>query len=329
MTSTVLVTGATGSTCSRLCKYLAERNIPVRAMYWPDDGEPENSDPRIEMVPGGLRDKESLRVALEGIDVVYNIAALYRPTNVSNRMFWNVNVEGTRNIVELAAEAGVKRFVHCATIGVHGTINNPPATEEVPLKPDDYYQYTKLKGEELCREVSAERDLPVTIVRPAAIYGIEERRFFTLAKLIQQGRFIMFGDGRALYHFIHINDLCAALMLCAEKDEAVGETFIIADDHAITLNEINEIIAKALKVSSPRIRLPIFVFTLASTLCEFACKPFRISPPLHHRRASWFIADRAFDISKARKVLGFEPKVTPDVGLKEMTLSYRAAGWIP
>ena len=298
-------------------------------MYWPDDGVPEVNHDLIQMVPGDLRDKDSLRSALEGIDVVYNIAALYRPTNVSNRMYWEVNVEGTRNIVELAAETGVKRFVHCSTIGVHGTIDNPPATEEAPLKPDDYYQYTKLKGEELCREIGEEKGLAVAIVRPAAIYGIEETRFFMLAKLIQKGRFIMFGNGRVLYHFIHINDLCAAFMLCAEKAEAVGETVIIADDHAITLNDVNRIIADALGVSPPRIRLPLFVLTIASTLCEFACKPFKISPPLHRRRASWFIADRAFDIGKARKLLGYEPQVTPDEGLKEMALSYRKAGWIP
>jgi len=129
MNPTVLVTGANGFTGSRLCRYLAERDIPVRAMYWPNDGVPEISDARIQMVPGNLRDKYSLRAALEGIEVVYNIAALYRPPNVSNRMYWDVNVEGTRNIVELAAEAGVKRFVHCSTIGVHGTIDNPSATE--------------------------------------------------------------------------------------------------------------------------------------------------------------------------------------------------------
>jgi nucleoside-diphosphate-sugar epimerase len=305
---------------------LAERDISVRAMYWPNDGVPEISNARTQIVPADLRDKYSLRAALEGIEVVYNIAALYRPTNVSNRMYWDVNVEGTRNIVELAAEAGIKRFVHCSIIGIHGTIGNPSATEEASLKRGDYYQYPKLKGEELCREISAEKRLPVAIVRPAAIYGIEERRFFMLAKLIQEGRFIMFGDGRVLYHFIHINYLCAAFMLCAEKEEAIGETFIIADDHAITLNDINRIIADALGVPPPRVRLPLFVLTIPSPLCEFACKPFKISPPLHRHGTSWFIADRAFDISKARKVLGYGPQVTPDEGLKIMTLSCRKAG---
>ena len=329
MNPTILVTGANGFTGSRLARYLAQRDILVRAMYWPDDGEPDLDDERIQLVPGDLRDKDSLRAALEGIEVVYNVAALYRPTNVSNQMYWDVNVEGTRNIVELAAEAGVKRFVHCSTIGVHGTIDAPPATEEAPLQPDDYYQFTKLKGEELCREIGQETGLPIAIVRPAAIYGHEERRFFMLAKLIQKGRFIMFGRGRVLYHFIHIDDLCDAFVLCAEQDAAVGETFIIADDHAITLNQINEIIADELGVSPPRIRLPLFVLIVASTLCEFACKPFKLSPPLHRRRASWFIADRSFDISKARKELGYTPKVSPDVGLKDMVRSYRAAGWIP
>ena len=101
-----------------------------------------------------------------------------------------VNVEGIRNIVELAAEAGVERFVQCSTIGVHGNVKDPPAAEDAPIKPDDYYQHTKLKGEELARERGPELNLPVVIVRPAAIYGALEYRFLKLARLIASRRFI-------------------------------------------------------------------------------------------------------------------------------------------
>jgi nucleoside-diphosphate-sugar epimerase len=329
MNPTVLVTGANGYTGGNLCRYLAARGIPVRAMYWAPDGKPEFCDDKIHLVAGDLRDRDGLGRILEGIDIVYNIAALYRPTNVSNKMYWDVNVEGTRNIVELAAEANAKRFVHCSTIGVHGTIENPPATEDAPLAPDDYYQFTKLKGEQLCREIGQETGMPVAIVRPAAIYGPRERRFFTLTRLIQKGRFVMFGKGDVLYHFIHIDDLCEAFLRCAESPAAVGQTYIVADDHAISLNKVIEILAKTLNVAPPRIRLPLFVLYAASIACEFACKPFGLSPPLHRRRASWFSSDRSFDINKIRSELGFMPKFTPDAGLADMVRSYREAGWLP
>ena len=328
MRPTVLVTGANGYTGSNLCQYLARKGVPTRAMYWAPDGEPKFSHENLELVPGDLRDRESLKRALEGCEVVHNIAALYRPTNVANTVFWDVNVEGVRNMIELSVESGVKRFVQCSTIGVHGHVRNPPANENSEIKPDDYYQYTKLKGEEMARDLGAKLGLPVAIIRPAAIYGPREDRFLKIPKLIKDGRFIMFGDGEVLYHFIHIDDLSHAFELCAEKEEAIGQTYIIADDHPITLNHIVETMSGALGVKPPTWRFPLFVLNTASVACEFACKPFGISPPLHRRRASWFSHTRSFDISKARRELGYEPQVKIEDGLREMVRSYGEAGWL-
>ena len=323
-----LVTGANGYTGDYFCRYLATRGIPTRGMYWAPDGEPDFSHPNLELVAGDLRDRASLRRALVGIEVVYNIAALYRPTNVPERLYWEVNVQGVQNMVEESAKAGVKKFVQCSTVGVHGTIGNPPADENAPIQPDDYYQQTKYEGEVLSRDLCQKLGLPHVVVRPAAIYGPKERRFLKLARGLKNGSFVMFGNGDVRYHFIHVEDLSDAFVLCTEKDEAVGETFIIADDHAITLNEIVRIISNALGVRGPRLRLPYPLLYYASAACEFACKPFSISPPLHRRRAAWFNSTRAFDIGKARRVLGYRPKVAPQDGLQQMARSYQEAGWL-
>ena len=323
-----LVTGANGFTGRWFCQYLARRGIAARGMYWAPDGEPGYSHAKLDLVPGDLRDRASLRRALEGIAVVYNIAALYRPTNVPERMYWEVNVQGVQNMVEEAAKAGVKRFIQCSTVGVHGTVQNPPADEEAPIRPDDYYQETKYEGEVLSRELSQKLGLPLVVVRPAAIYGPREQRFLKLARAIKNGTFVMFGRGEVGYHFIHVEDLSDAFVLCSEVDEAVGEVFIIADDHAITLNEIARIVAEALGARLPRIRLPYPLLYYASAACELACKPFSIAPPLHRRRAAWFNSTRSFDIGKARRILGYHPKVGPEEGLKEMVRSYQKAGWL-
>ena len=328
MRPTVLVTGANGYTGSHLARFLARRGFATRGMYWEPDGLPDYSHENLELLPGDLRDRASLEKAIDGVETVYNVAALYRATNVPNQVFWDVNAAGVRNMLELSAKAGVRRFVHCSTIGVHGHVADPPANEEAPIKPDDYYQYTKLKGEEIARDVGKELGLEVSIVRPAAIYGRCEKRFLMIPRAIQKRTWVRFGDGKVLYHFVHIDDLCEAFLLCAERGKAVGETFIIADDHAITLNDIVSIVCSELGMEPPPWKLPLFVLLGASLVVEYACRPLGIEPPLHRRRASWFHATRSFDIGKARRLLGYEPKVAPEQGLREMVRSYREAGWI-
>jgi nucleoside-diphosphate-sugar epimerase len=138
----------------------------------------------------------------------------------------------------------------------------------------------------------------------------------------------MFGRGEVRYHFVHVEDLSDAFVLCSKIDGAIGETFIIADDHAITLNEVARIVAETLGTRPPRVRLPYPLLYYASAACEFACKPFSISPPLHRRRAAWFNSMREFDIGKARRILNYQPKVRPEEGLKEMVRSYQEAGWL-
>lgn len=328
MRGTTLVTGANGYTGNHLCRYLADRGVAVRAMYYAPDGVPDFRHPNIEAVPGDLTDRESLKRALEGIEVVHNVAALYRPTNIPNSLYFKVNADGIRNIVELAAEAGVKRFVQCSTVGVHGHIAQPPASETAPIKPDDYYQLSKLKGEEIARDLGKQLGLKMAIIRPAAIYGPGETRFLKLVQLLKRHRFVMFGTGEVTYHFCHIDDLCQAFMLCAEREEAVGETFIVADDHPVTLDQMAAIISQSLGVAPPRLHLPVWLLYGPALLCEWMCKPFHLSPPLHLRRVSWFTAVRAFDTSKARRLLGFQPKVLAEEGLPAMVRSFSEAGWL-
>lgn len=328
MQPTTLVTGANGFTGSFMCRYYAELGIPTRGMYYAPDGKPDFSHPNLELVPGDLRDRESLRKALQGIKIVQNVAALYRPTNVPEQLYYDVNIDGIRNIVEEAHAAGVERFVQMSTIGIYGHVEHPPAAEDAPIKPDDYYQYTKLKGEEVALARGKELGLPVVVIRPAAIYGAREPRFIKVAQLIKRGRFIVFGDGKTLYHFIHVKDLSDACLLAAEKDGIVGEAFIIADDHALTVDQIVALFAKTMGVPPPKLRLPVWLLDGSATVVEAVCKPFKISPPIHRRRAAWFRSNRSFKIDKARRVLGFEPKILPEDGLPEMIRSYEEAGWL-
>ena len=132
-----------------------------------------------------------VQLAAQGVDVIYNIAALYREAGLPAAAYRAVNADGVVHVIESAHEAGARRVVHCSTVGVHGDIEHPPASEEAPLKPGDVYQETKLLGEQLGREAAARAGVELVIARPTGIYGPGDRRLFKLFGDIARGRFVM------------------------------------------------------------------------------------------------------------------------------------------
>lgn len=326
MSPKILVTGGTGFTGGHLCKKLVEDGQSVRALVRNGSRSSELERLGIEVATGDLRDKQSLEKATDGIAVVYHIAALFRPENVTRQDMWDINVEGTRNILDAAIEAGVKRFVHCSTIGVHGDIKNPPATEETPYGPGDYYQESKTEGEMVALQYMKENRLPIVVFRPGGIYGPGDMRFLKLFKSIKNKKFIMFGSGQVLYQLVHVSDLVEGIILCGTKDEAVGNIYILTGEKPVTLNKLVEEIASVVNVSPPKLRLPVAPIYYAGFACEILCKPLGINPPLYRRRVDFFKKDRAFSIKKAKAELGFQPTVDLEAGLKNTAAWYAQQG---
>lgn len=323
MSKSVLVTGASGFTGGHLCRYLVSSGYGVRALVRETSNISNLKKLDLEIAYGDVTEPSSLSEAVRGIETVYHIAALYRQENVPTSLFWEVNVNGTKNILEASLKAGVQRFVHCSTVGVQGEISNPPAKETHPYNPGDEYQRTKMEGEKLAIRFFRENELPGVVVRPVGMYGPGDTRFLKLFKHIKSGKFIMFGNGEVLYHLTYIDDLVYGFELCGRKKEALGQTYNICGNEYVTLNQLVATIAGALGVPVPKRRLPFWPLWVASVLCEGICKPLGIEPPIYRRRADFFRKDRAFDISKAKNELGFEPKVGLKTGIKFTADWYR------
>ena len=158
-----------------------------------------------------------------------------------------------RTVIDAAAAAGVRRVVHCSTVGVHGDVEHPPANEDAPLRPGDVYQETKLEGERLAREprpaTPASRS---SIARPTGIYGPGDRRLLKLFRGVARRRFVVLGDGRIYYHLTYIDDLVEGFRLCGEVPAAAGRTYILAGGEVTTLNELVALIAAEAGVAPPR-----------------------------------------------------------------------------
>lgn len=322
------VTGASGFTGSHLARILVEKGYSVRALVRSTSKTDHLKRMGIEPVSGDLSNLQTSNGFLKGTDVVFHVAAAYRQEGVSKDYFWKVNVDGTRGMLEAARDNDVERFVHCSTVGVQGEISNPPARESDPYKPGDHYQESKMEGEKLALDFFKKHGLKGSVVRPVGIYGPGDTRFLKLFKFIQNGKFRMIGKGDVLYHLTFVEDLVQGIVLAGEKPKAIGNIYTIGGNEYLTLKQLVKLIASVLDKPVPKKKVPLPPVYLASVLCEAICRPLGIEPPLYRRRLDFFTKDRAFDITKAKQELGYEPKVPLKEGLKTTAEWYKTEGLI-
>lgn len=322
----VLVTGATGFVGSHLVKRLIEDNHDVRALVR-KGRDISKFDSRVEIVYGDIIDPHSLDDATRNIDIVYHSAAIVREAGVPDSLFYEVNVKGTENLIEASLRNGIKRFIHISTCGVHGDVQNPPAREDSPFNPEDIYQKTKIESERLVMDFR-KKGLPAVIIRPAGIYGPGDTRLLKLFKLIKERKFFMVGDGRTLFHLVYIDDLIDALILAGQVPEAEGEAFLIAGERYLSLNELTKIIADFFGVLQRKFHLPVLPIRLLAIAMEFTFKLLRAEPPLFRRRVNFFTKNRAFDISKAKRILGYRPRVDIEEGIRLTVDWYKKEGFL-
>ena len=260
--------------------------------------------------------------------MVYHIAAIYRQAGTGGDTYRAVNATAVRQIIEAAARAGVRRVVHCSTVGVHGDVEHPPAGEDAPLKPGDVYQVTKLEGEQLARDAGRACGIEVTIVRPTGIYGPGDRRLLKLFRGVARRRFFTLGAGNIFYHLTYIDDLVDGFRLCASHPNAAGRTYILAGAEVTTLNDLVGLVGDVAGVAPPTLHLPVWPFWTAGALCEAVCVPLGIEPPIYRRRVDFFTKSRAFDITRARTEIGFTPRVGLRDGIGRTLTWYREQGWL-
>jgi nucleoside-diphosphate-sugar epimerase len=325
----VLVTGATGFTGGHLARSLAASGDRVSALVRENGAAAQRlAADGVALSIGDLRDPVAIARATAGIDVVYHVAAIYRQAGVSNDTYRAVNALAVRDVVEAAARNGVKRVVHCSTVGVHGDVERPPANEDAPLAPGDVYQETKLEGERLAREAGPRLGIEVTIVRPTGIYGPGDRRLLRLFRGIARRRWFTLGAGEIYYHLTYIDDLVAGFRLCGEHPAAANRTYILAGGEVTTLNALVGLVAEGAGVPAPTLHLPVWPFWIAGAACEAICVPLGIEPPLYRRRVDFFTKSRAFDISRARAEVGYAPQIGLREGIRRTLDWYRAQGWL-
>jgi nucleoside-diphosphate-sugar epimerase len=284
--------------------------------------------------PGDLLDVDSLRDALEGAEVVCHFAAAFTEAGEDEEYFHRVNVLGTRSLAMLAARQGVRRFVHCSTAGIYGRRVPGRANEDAPMQPWNAYERSKLASEIVLREIAQARGMEYVVLRPSVVYGPRDARMRKLFRMVSRGRFPLFGSGDGRRHMVHVSDVVDAFMRACTEPGAANKEMIIAGREPVPLRHLLRVLADIASVRRYGPQLPLAPMLLLAALTEDLCRLLRVSPPLHRRRMDFYVADAAFDCSRARELLGWEPKVELTDGLARTLQAYRdddAAdlGWTP
>jgi nucleoside-diphosphate-sugar epimerase len=209
-----LITGGSGFIGNLTARRLRERGHAVRILdIWADPSRPKD----IEYVEASVLNRDGVAAAMREVDVVHHNAALVAQTDAGQR-FWDVNVEGTRIVVEEAARAGVKALVHVSSTAAYGIPPEGAITSETPLRPVEPYGKSKLAGEQLAEDICAKTNIPLITIRPRATLGAGRLGIFQiLFEWIKESRNVyVIGSGNIRFQFIHAHDLMDFYMLALD-----------------------------------------------------------------------------------------------------------------
>lgn len=313
----------------------------------------------VEIVCGDITKKEDVKKMVDGVDYVVHIAAIFNLAAPKDLLI-AVNRDASRLLAEESAKAGVKHFVYCSTCDIYGVPKKQPITEDTPANPENDYAESKYLGEVEVFKVSKETGMPVTAIRPSAIYGpwgiYTANMFFALPFIIER----RFGNvprfkGGARVNMAHVEDVAGSLIFVLGKEQAYGRAFQVADDTPVTIAELIDALCDALKVKRGKLVIPIskslmafWARLLSKTLKpkslegfnrllqkgwqkireEHGLKPV-LNPRFDHGFFSYGFGDHVYDNS-ALKSLGYKLRY-PDIreGTKQTAEWYRAQGWLP
>jgi nucleoside-diphosphate-sugar epimerase len=323
----VLITGAAGFVGSHLAESLLRDGHAVRGFVRPTKDASALERIGVEIARGDLADSTSVERALQGCDQVYHLAALTSRQKPSRKEAMAVNCEGTGHVVRAALKAGISKMVYSSTAGVYGVISNAPVDETSPVNPDSPYQEAKVAGEALVLAAHRDHQLPVVIARFPGVLGRGSMSWVPLFRAIATGTFRIIGSGQNHTHTGHILDIVNGLRRCGETPDIEGQCYLLAGRSATRIDDFVKMFAKELEVSISSMRLPDFPYRVFHGM---SCMLYRWYGATLPRANDYelFISDKVLSLEKAKRELGYEPKIPIEQGIRETLQWYREQGLI-
>ncbi|MCG8605217.1 NAD-dependent epimerase/dehydratase family protein, partial [bacterium] len=321
--------GGRGFIGSFLVEDLLQRGLKVRCLLRRSSkGRGWLEGQNIQVCDGDITDASSLTEATTDVDHVFHLAGLTKAR--TKEEFYRANVEGTRNLLVAAGKnsSDLKRFVLVSSLAAAGPSNTrAPVRETDPVHPVSNYGTSKWMAEEAAHAFAG--DLPISIVRPPAVFGPRDSDVLQMFKYIKRGWLPLLSGGQRYISMIYVQDLVSGLYLAATRDQAIGQTYFLAYERGYSWDEFAETVADVLAVRVRRIIMPLLLVHVVSAFGSlygkltnratlFNLDKFKEIKPTH-----WLC-----DTTKARKEIGFEPIVDLKTAVTETCEWYQKERWL-
>ena len=326
---TILVTGATGFIGGHLARRLqTQEGARVRALVRSPQKAAPLAELGVETIPGDITDPDAVREAARGAEIVYHAAA-WADEQGDRDAVWAVNVGGTQHMVDAAVAEGAARFIHLSSCAVYGSRQQMDIDETTPPRMTGrVYHDSKVAAEEVVFAAYRERGLPVVVARPSQVYGPGSPQFTVrVIEAVKAGKVILVDGGRHFFKPIYIDNLVDALVRCATVDEAVGEAMNITDGYVVTWREFFEAYGRMAGVTS----FPSAPYPAAYAYAIFKEMMSKITgkrSSINREVVKTFRSRNSFSNAKARRLLGWEPAVDFQEGMRRTEAWLREHGYL-
>ena len=314
-----LVTGASGFIGSHIAEYLKKQGEDVVALVRKTSNVEFLNSIGVELRYGELIDPDSLKKAMEGVDVVYHSAAVVDEW-VTREAARKANVEGTKNILEAAKAAGVKRFIFVSSLAVLGMRDHHGTPADAPYyKAGDPYIDTKIDSEQLALDYYKTYGLPVTIVRPGFVFGPRDDKLIPrIVDKLESKKFMFVGDGKNRINAVYVENLTDAIIAAAKAENTIGQKYNVTNGSEMNIENFIYNIADMWNIKRPEKHVPKPVAYFLCSILEGVARAVKAkNPPLITKTRIKFLSlNLDFDIGKTRKDLRYDPRISIEEGLK-------------
>ncbi|MCL4511135.1 MAG: NAD-dependent epimerase/dehydratase family protein [Bacteroidetes bacterium] len=323
-----LVTGSTGFIGSHLVEKLLERGYQVKCLIRKTTKLEYVKDLPVEFVEGDFDNIESLRAAVEGVDYVFHVGGVTKSKDKEG--YFKGNYVTTKNLLAAAAKynPGVKRFTLVSSLTAVGPgSGSEPVDESTSYHPITTYGKSKMEAEKEC--LARTSDIPITIIRPPAVYGPRDKDIFEFFKSINEHLLPMAGFSKKILSFVHAYDLVDGIIAATEHPKAVNQIYFISNEDVYNWELVGEITKRILGRWVLKVRIPHSVLYAAAAISESIARLRGKAALINIEKArdgvqqNWTCSPK-----KASLELGFKTKLSLEDGIANTIEWYKKNGWL-